>query len=259
MWKISKENVSRVNAIVARQKNNPIVLARKKRNLAGTRARVSKERFWRALVSCLLTTQQRSGPWQSGDALQPLHAVCVGLFRMRRRTRSPRVSVARGPISAFGGIRRAPTLATQIADNFKLLEGGLWPEVHREIERLTESKVATRTTEVEVANFINERLAGFGPKQARNLLQGLGLTRYEIPIDIRIFKGLRSSHFLGCSAQLAQRGMIISLTAGIVSSGVLSCVLMLLSSLVSSQIADTRRTARAVCVNAPDQSDGAPR
>ena len=34
---------------------------------------------------------------------------------------------------------------------------------------------------------MSERLAGFGPKQARNLLQGLGLTRYEIPIDSRIF------------------------------------------------------------------------
>lgn len=29
---------------------------------------------------------------------------------------------------------------------------------------------------------------GFGPKQSRNLLQGLGLTKYEIPIDSRITK-----------------------------------------------------------------------
>src|SRR3712207_8726784 len=33
---------------------------------------------------------------------------------------------------------------------------------------------------------IDDSLKGFGPKQSRNLLQGLGLTRYEIPIDIRI-------------------------------------------------------------------------
>lgn len=37
--------------------------------------------------------------------------------------------------------------------------------------------------------------AGIGPKQARNLLQGLGLTRYEIPIDSRISKWLEEFGF----------------------------------------------------------------
>ena len=129
-----------MNAIVARQKNNPIVLARVKRNLAGTRARVSKERLWRALVSCLLTTQQRSGPgsavtrFSRARPFALAYSGCVGERDLRACPwRADR-------ISAFGGIRRAPTLATQIAENFKLLEGGLWPEVHREIERLTECK-----------------------------------------------------------------------------------------------------------------------
>ena len=30
------------------------------------------------------------------------------------------------------------------------------------------------------------RFKGFGPKQSRNLLQELGLTRFEIPIDSRV-------------------------------------------------------------------------
>jgi hypothetical protein len=32
----------------------------------------------------------------------------------------------------------------------------------------------------------NGGLAGFGPKQARNLWQCLGVTRYEIPLDSRV-------------------------------------------------------------------------
>ena len=36
---------------------------------------------------------------------------------------------------------------------------------------------------------------GFGPKQARNLLQSLGLTRHEIPIDSRIAKWLNDFGF----------------------------------------------------------------
>jgi thermostable 8-oxoguanine DNA glycosylase len=36
---------------------------------------------------------------------------------------------------------------------------------------------------------------GFGPKQARNFLQALGLTRYEIPIDSRVTDWLNRNGF----------------------------------------------------------------
>jgi thermostable 8-oxoguanine DNA glycosylase len=49
--------------------------------------------------------------------------------------------------------------------------------------------------ELEAADFNDDQLKGFGPKQARNLLQWLGLTRYEIPLDSRIMKWLRSGGF----------------------------------------------------------------
>ena len=45
---------------------------------------------------------------------------------------------------------------------------------------------ATQEEERKVADDINKYFAGFGPKQSRNFLQWLGLTRYEIPIDSRI-------------------------------------------------------------------------
>jgi hypothetical protein len=35
-------------------------------------------------------------------------------------------------------------------------------------------------------------LAGLGPKQARNLWQCLGVTRYEIPLDIRVYKWINA-------------------------------------------------------------------
>ena len=37
-----------------------------------------------------------------------------------------------------------------------------------------------------MADYIEEKFDGFGPKQSRNVLQALGLTRYEIPIDSRV-------------------------------------------------------------------------
>ena len=47
-----------------------------------------------------------------------------------------------------------------------------------------------RKTERAVANYIEDTFKGFGPKQSRNLLQMLGLTRYEIPIDSRLITWL---------------------------------------------------------------------
>jgi thermostable 8-oxoguanine DNA glycosylase len=49
--------------------------------------------------------------------------------------------------------------------------------------------------EREVANFIDDTFWGFGPKQSRNLLQMLGLTRYVIPIDSRVLKWIKDIGF----------------------------------------------------------------
>lgn len=50
-------------------------------------------------------------------------------------------------------------------------------------------------TERHAVRFIDEHYQGFGPKQSRNLLQGLGLSRFEIPIDSRITKWLNEFGF----------------------------------------------------------------
>ena len=57
------------------------------------------------------------------------------------------------------------------------------------------SKNPTLETETEAADLIDHRLKGFGPKQSRNLLQSLGLTKYEVPIDSRITRWLNDFGF----------------------------------------------------------------
>jgi hypothetical protein len=179
VWEISKKDVTRVRTVVERQKKAPIVLERLERNLAPVKPSVSKEGFWQILVSCLLTTQRRSGPEGAVARFNRATPFALGLAACARE--SDVQAFAARTLSAFGGIRRSPTLAIQSAENLERLEGGLWPSVQRELRRLIGRKIATRATEVEVADFIDDSLVGFGPKQARNLLQWLGLTRYEIP------------------------------------------------------------------------------
>ena len=55
----------------------------------------------------------------------------------------------------------------------------------------------TQSPEAErrAADYLNDKLKGFGPKQSRNLLQWIGLSRYEVPIDSRITKWLNEFGF----------------------------------------------------------------
>lgn len=78
-------------------------------------------------MSCLLTTQQRSGPESAVTRFNktnpfPLsYATCCDQKNLE--------TFATKKIAEFGGIRRAPTLGNEIAENFKRLERGLWPTV----------------------------------------------------------------------------------------------------------------------------------
>ncbi|MBA7549614.1 hypothetical protein ES705_42104 [subsurface metagenome] len=46
-----------------------------------------------------------------------------------------------------------------------------------------------------MADSIDQIFKGFGSKQARNFLQALGLTKYEIPIDSRIMNWMKNFGF----------------------------------------------------------------
>ena len=61
-WVISQGNGKPYSDFVERHKSHSIVKKRIDRNLKHIDVAISKGRFWRVLVGCLLTTQQRSGP-----------------------------------------------------------------------------------------------------------------------------------------------------------------------------------------------------
>jgi len=91
---------------------------------------------------------------------------------------------AKDILTNFGGIRRTNIIPKQLAANLGYLKAEMWQSTCEALEKLRDSP--NRSTEQEVADFIRGEYEGFGPKQSRNLLQSLGLTRYEIPIDSRI-------------------------------------------------------------------------
>jgi hypothetical protein len=189
IWQIDPDDVAKVKAFYAEHRDNPFVQERIKRNLRDGKPTVTKCQFWEHLVGCLLTTQQRSGPdspvsrFLSVVPFPLRYDICV--FHQDLAT------FARSELCGFGGLRRFSIIAKELAANLTCVENGGWEAIckHLEAVRLHSSP----ETERQAAQFCDDNLPGFGPKQSRNLLQGLGLSRYEIPIDSRITKWL--NHF----------------------------------------------------------------
>jgi hypothetical protein len=96
-------------------------------------------------------------------------------------------------LANFGGIRRSTRIGDELGANLRTLESGHWDEALERVNSLLPA--ATQRQELDVAEYLDDLLVGLGPKQSRNLLQGIGFTRYEIPIDSRITKWLNQFGF----------------------------------------------------------------
>jgi len=190
-WQIEKQDIARVKSLLAYYKDHPMVRRRIECNLSDTKPRVSRSRFWRALITCLLTTQQKSGP---GSAIfRFTHTRPFPLnYQACRADRHPETLI-RKTIVEFGGIRRHETIAAQLTSNLRELNGGLWSEARRHLNTLRGR--TTRKVERMAAEFFDDSFKGLGSKQSRNLLQILGLTRFEIPLDSRVAKWLNEAGF----------------------------------------------------------------
>ncbi len=191
VWKFDDTDVVRVKALIERLSRCGLVIVRQRRNLSPNRPSISRQEFWLKLVASLLTTQQRSGPTSPISKLLetdpfPLGAdacdCCVDLSEY-----------AKDVLPKHGGIRFTERLPKFIALNLPMATGAEWEEVSQHLERLrSHDDIAVERA---VANFVDDRFWGFGPKQSRNLLQMLGLTRYVVPIDSRVLKWMNEIGF----------------------------------------------------------------
>lgn len=199
-WKIDPDDIKRVkdfyNAIKNHKEYGKDVQDRIERNIIRKkRPDISKQRVWYVLVGCLLTTQQKSG--RQGNVYKFIHTKPFPLaYKTCLSKRNNVEKYSRQTLSDFKGIRFTNKIPLQISENLTLLEEeGLWADILTELKKL--QKKTTRDKEREVADYIDDTFSGFGPKQSRNFLQWLGLSRYEIPIDSRVVKWLKEFGFPG--------------------------------------------------------------
>jgi len=143
------------------------------------------------MVSMRLTSRQKSGP-KSHVARFTHHDPFPLAYAEVRRSRSPADLIAKA-LRTAGGIRFAERIASDLSQNLSILEIGGWAGTLEQCNLLT--RLVSREIEIEVADYVQKHFFGFGPKQSRNLLQSLGLTRYEIPIDSRLTDWLNEFGF----------------------------------------------------------------
>jgi thermostable 8-oxoguanine DNA glycosylase len=191
IWQIDDDDIKKVKSFFEANKNNVFVLYRIKRNIKNIVPQFSRDNFWEAMISCLLTTQQRSGP---NSAITKF--TCIKPFPLNYsvcKASADSEAFAESILTNFGGIRRAKTIGEEIKTNLSWLENGGWDTINKMVKHLRDNQ--TVVTERTSAKVIMDNLKGFGPKQSRNLLQALGLTKFETPIDSRITKWLTKFGF----------------------------------------------------------------
>lgn len=191
IWELDKEDVRKVKEFYNLHKEKNFVKNRIKKNVDNNAHKFSKDVFWDAMISCLLTTQQKSGPNSAvtnfiSQTPFPLN------YHVCKHSKNIEKFVEK-KITDFGGIRRGKTIGEEVRHNYEWLKNDGWKKIEEIINILIDRK--DQRTERISSEFIHKYLKGFGPKQSRNLLQSLGLTKYEIPIDSRIIKWLTDFGF----------------------------------------------------------------
>jgi len=224
-WKISERDVALVKTLVQQHSQNSWLLDRERRNLATAKPAVTRNAFWQTMVSMRLTTPQRSGPSSAVAAFNQRQPFPL---RYELLKENPGEQFIRDTLRTAGLLRFINRIAKDLSKNFSLLEDREWPNALERCNRLTLE--SSRETERAVADYIADHFLGFESKQARNLLQELGLTRYEIPIDSRMTRWLNDFGFpvrLSATA-LGDRNYYRFVSDGIqalcAKAGVLPCI-----------------------------------
>jgi thermostable 8-oxoguanine DNA glycosylase len=196
IWEIDYNDVKNLNDFCNIYNKTDFYIRRQERNIRKENLNLSRDYIWKAMVTCLLTTQQNSS--SNSPISNFIRQTPFPLELDVCKTKNDLKSFVAKTISSFGQIRRNLTIADELETNYKELEKSNWQLFDAIISNLnrpaTESFSQIENERMN-AEMIVEHLKGFGPKQSRNLLQILGLTMYEIPIDSRIIKWLTNFGF----------------------------------------------------------------
>lgn len=210
-WNISDKDIQKVKKIL-NENNNPFFKKRKELNVEKKSIVLNKDTVIKTMAMCLLTSQQRSGPSST-----------VGIFLQKKpfpltyKLINQEMDVEKFVKQIFKEnslTRYINRISHFFAANIEKIQNDNWTIVN-ELKNLM--SINSKIEERKYADELADRFDGFGPKQSRNFLQSLGLTKYEIPIDSRITNWLNDFGFpvTLTSSALGDRGYYHFVSDGI--------------------------------------------
>jgi hypothetical protein len=188
---ITDGDAERAKAFYQQWERSRLVVDRYQRNVFREHPEINEEQVWWAITLGLLTTQQKSGAGSAVSRLLNTDPYPLALAECRAHESCS--SFVYQLLTGFGGIRRTHTIADYLDRNLAWLDGGGWDELLGVLGSLKHGRVPA--FERVAARRVQDRIIGLGPEQSRNVLQVLGLTQYEIPLDSRLTKWLNDFGF----------------------------------------------------------------
>lgn len=177
-WKITAEDIAKVKNAVATSPSLKIG-QRTSKNIMREGIALDKNTILHTMMMCLLTTQQDSS--DNGRVSKFLNITPFPVCMEALTGKDPKEFIA-AVLLEHKLQQRKFKIPEAFDVNFKFLEETDWHLVE-EIKAIGDEPTVAK--ERALADRIQENFFQFGPKQSRNFLQSLGITRYEIPIDSR--------------------------------------------------------------------------
>lgn len=191
-WTIENQDIEKVNQLIERNKSKPFFKNRNEKNINKKGIISDKQNIWKSIIVCLLTSQQNSSSESPISRFSGQKPFPLDLETCKSHSKNLEKFIA-SELKNFGGIRFYDKIGNLLSKNFEYLEKSNW-KIFDEINSTLGNDNSNAETRIilerDCAKKIQYNLKGFGPKQSRNLLQMMGLTIYEIPIDSRITKWL---------------------------------------------------------------------
>jgi len=198
-WEVEEKDIKTIKDLIKISESNQFVKNRYKKNILGDGIEKTNEAFWNALISCLLTTRQKSG--YASPVSKLLHDPKKPLSLVKCQAQKDLSKYVIEILSNSKGIRRYNKIADQTHKNLEFLNNSSWSIVKEVFDELP---TKSSSKELKIIQKVTE-FKGIGQKQSRNLLQMLGLTKYEIPIDSRLNKWINKN--LDFPVKLSAKGL----------------------------------------------------
>lgn len=189
-WNIDANDITKLSDFMNLHQNE-FVKKRISKNIKKENLTLDKNSLLKSMAMCLLTSQQRSGPTSRVNIFLLQKSFPLTLENIN--TSDNAENYIKQILKQNGLNRYINKIAYSFVLNFKHLESTNW-EILTQIRNYNNSN-ESKTIERQLANEIQEVFSGFGPKQSRNILQDLGVSKFEIPIDSRITSWLNKFGF----------------------------------------------------------------